>query len=279
MSTVFHSSPPPWYADIKDLKPGGKRRVGDALLASFNGKAYHLYSFRDKTSEVYEPQMSLAERLKVIRERQDADLAAAETREPPLPAMHHPQDWPVEARVWMHKAGLSNDDIHAMGAYWNPRMERVVVPYRTVDGGRAWIARCPWPPSRERPKYLFPVGTKRGGGAMYGGVNLVLGIGPTVLCEDVLSAFRVWLDPCYTSVAVQGTSLDRDAIVALAAWDRPVITWLDPDHWGQLGARNIRAAFSRLGVKTANILSDKDPKYYTAAEIEVYVDDALQRIE
>lgn len=270
--TVFHTTAPDWFDKVRDLRPGGKRRIGDALLASFNGKAYHLWSFRDHTSEVYAPQLSLAERLAIATEKGAADGEAVASRFLPQPQMKHPQDWPVEARAWMHKAGINNDDIRRMGAYWNPRMQRVVVPYVAADGMSAWIARDPFPPSG-RTKYLFPRETRRGGGALYSGDN----DRPIVVTEDVLSAYRVHRASGHTAVAAQGVTLDRDALVRIRG--SGVITWLDPDIYGQDGARRIRASMSRLGDLTANIRLDRDPKYYSDEDIRMYVRDAEERLE
>jgi hypothetical protein len=40
--------------------------------------------------------------------------------------MWNPREWPLYARVWLYRAGLSNDDIRALGAYYVERLDRVV---------------------------------------------------------------------------------------------------------------------------------------------------------
>jgi len=242
-------------------------------LVSFNGKGYHLYDFREKQSEVYEPQLTLAERLAIIKQQRDAALEFTASSVLPLAgAMPHPQDWPLEARVWFYKAGINNDEIAQLGAFWSPGMARVVLPYRTVDHTAAWIARDPvWSKGRHKQgtKYLFPVGAKRGGGAVFER-------NPTTLCgyvitEDALSAYRISRDTNITAIAAQGTSLDRDTVVRIAVKAGlrkvPVFTWLDPDVYGQRGAVTLREQFGNLGVEVRNIVSERDPKLHEPQEI------------
>lgn len=265
--TVFHTKAPPWFESVKDLKPGAKRRVGDGLLASFNGRAYHLFDFREKTSEVYEPQLTLAEKVALLKAQQAADDAATTSQEFPE-GMAHPRDWPVEARVWLHKAGMSNDDIvEELQAVWSPAMQRVVIPLHMIDGTTQWIARS----IQGQPKYLFPKGMRRGGGAFVRGWGLPAGR-PLVVTEDILSAERVAKDTDLDAVSALGTSLDRDAVVKLAGEYSRVIMWLDPDYYGQLGARKIAKDFSALGVKVVNVQSLKDPKNHEPSELRGYID-------
>lgn len=270
--TIFHRQPPTWLDEVKHLKPGGRKRIGDGKLVSFNGRGYHLYDFREKESEVYEPQLSLAERLAIIAAQRDAALQfTASIALPDRDAMPHPKDWPLDARVWFYRAGISNDEIAQLGAFWSPGMARVVLPYRTLDGTDAWIARDPaWTKDSALPKYLFPAGAKRGGGAVWGCDPTAWGSGFAIV-EDALSAYRIGRDAEFTAVAAQGTSLDRDAVVRIAVkafhGKVPVVVWLDPDKYGQLGATKLATQFANLGVTVRNIVSDRDPKLHEPHEI------------
>ena len=238
---------------------------------SFNGKGWHLFDFREKQSEVYEPQLTLAQRLEVLRLQQAAEIeASASAALPAGDAMRHPRDWPNAARVWFYQAGINNDQIAGLGAFWNPRMRRVVVPYQTLSGEQAWIARAVMP--EQAPKYLFPQGVSRGGGAEF--YAEPTGLRPAsgfVITEDVLSAYRVARDTELHGIAAQGTSLDRTALARLAqsahSLQVPVFTWLDPDKYGQMGARRIRDDLGRMGVHVRNIVTAKDPKLHEPHEI------------
>lgn len=256
MTTVFHTSEPPWFEDVRDLKPGESRRINDSDKVSFNGRGYHLWSFREKTSEVYSPQLTLAEKIandKAMREREES---AVQSQSLPEPAMLHPQDWPSKARVWMHKADLSNRDITDMRAYWNPDMQRVVLPFHTLHGVTSWIARhVDWRSKADGQKYLKPNG-KQGGGAIYWGDFR----NEAVLTEDTLSAYRVYRDTGQAGIALNGTSLDQDAILSVARQFPAVAVWLDPDYYGQLGAKRVITQLHQLDVPVRNIVSEADPK-------------------
>lgn len=153
-------------------------------------------------------------------------------------------------------------------------MARLVLPYRTLDGTAAWIARDPsWDKSKPLPKYLFPAGAKRGGGAVWGDFQdrpFRLGVGYAIV-EDALSAYRISRDTDLIAVAAQGTSLDRDAVVKIAVdaglRKHPVFLWLDPDKYGQLGADKLRSQFGNLGITVRNIVSERDPKLHEPHEI------------
>lgn len=267
MATVFHKTPPPWLEAVKDLKPGGKRRIADGVMASFNGRAYQRWDFREKTSEVYEPQLTLAERLAISKLMLDATAAAVQSTNMPE-GMKNPQDWPVEARVWLHKASFDNGAIRTLGAVWNAATARVVIPLRMLDGSEGWVARTFQP---GEPKYLFPTGFKRGGGAVYHGASPLWSSASVVITEDYLSAWRVTEAVDLSSVSALGTSLDRDAISTIAQQFAAAYIWLDPDHYGQLGARKIARDLQQLGVRTYNVVSRVDPKLLTDEEIRAHL--------
>lgn len=261
--TVFHKSEPDWVEKVRDLKPGQGRRISDSKKVTFNGKGYFLWDFREKEGEVYEPTLTLREKLELIAQQTFADRAAWMSTELPMPALHHPKDWPVEARVWLHKAALSNADIAKVGAYWNARMRRVVLPYNTLDGDAVWIARSVDP--EITPKYLFPAGVRRGGGALVSKSDT----SPFVtITEDLLSAYRVMWASGFDAVAAQGTTLDRDALVTLARKYSLAFVWLDPDRWGQLGATGLVRKLGALGMEVVRLDSKVDPKLLTDQEIQ-----------
>jgi len=164
----------------------------------------------------------------------------------------------------VHRAGLNNDDIERMGAYWNPELLRVVIPYQTLSREDTWVARsiqtAPGQSTAKGPKYLNPLGGRRGGGAFTGGVLGTLA--PLVLTEDLLSARRIAYGAGNDALAVMGTSLDRETITQIVQAYPGAILWLDGDYWGRQGARKIGLEFSRLDFPVVKIVTEDDPKLH-----------------
>lgn len=272
---MFHKTEPPWFESVKDLRPGGKRRLGDGFLASFNGRAYQRYDFREKEAEVWMPQMTLAQQVENLKHLRDAEDSAIQSSQLPE-LMLHPRDWPVEARTWLYKAGISNQGIQALGAGWSPSMARVVVPVTMMDGSQQWMARNL--DAKADPKYLFPKGMKRGGGTF---LSQQLGGDtkhPVVITEDYLSAWRIADDASLDTVSALGTSLDRDAIVLIAQRYPGVILWLDPDYYGNLGAAKLHKEFRRFDVPVVMVSSVRDPKNHEPHEVVEYIENAVARL-
>lgn len=224
------------------------------MRVSFNGEGYFLWDFRDKEGEMWKPELSLAEKLAINAARSAAATAASQSSSPPLPRQPHPRDWPADARVWMHKAEFNNDDIEDIGAYWNAELSRVVIPYKDLDGDPSWIARAVDP--QLFPKYLFPAGAVRTGGALVGQGEATY----VVLVEDILSAYRVSWATGYDSLALLGTSLDRNTAASLSRRYERVYVWLDPDAAGRAGAQQTLRRLGALDVPALRVTSDADPK-------------------
>lgn len=251
---------------------------GKTLMVSHDGDRFRAYCFRCKEAiKPWHLQLTLGERIKLLSERVSTATAAAASIElpgDPADRMMHPHDWPAAARVWLYDAGLNDDDIRDWGIYWYPRMGRVVVPITQGDGTEAWLARDVMP--RPHLKYLFPTGMKRNRGAYIHGDGVC---GATVLCEDVLSAFRVSRACKVNAVALLGTSTDNQLLTDLReeAEEYGIIpvTWLDGDSWGQRGAIDIRNRLARYDLAVINVVTAKDPKAYTDTELQGFFHDAF----
>lgn len=181
-----------------------------------------------------------------------------------MPSEPDPRKWPSEARVWLYKAGLTNVDIQRLGIYWNPRLERVVIPVRG-DAGELlyWQARTL--DATNPRKYLNPTVDKR---------RLVAKFRPPaaarpvlVLTEDLLSAYRVATRGGVNAWSLMGTKLNDHTATQIIRAGGSVYTWLDPDGAGQKGASEIRRALRAFGVAAQNIVSNKDPKLLARDEI------------
>lgn len=203
------------------------------------------------------PRMSLSEKIAKLRRVQEVELKATADLTPPQPIELDPQQWPATPRVWLYKAGISNDDIIALGFYWNERLNRVVMPI--YEGGRLvyWQARGF---DSGRAKYINPIVSRESLFAKFG-------TGPTlVLTEDVLSAYKV--GRVTAGWAMLGTSLSDGMVMALAADGRPVATMLDPDAGGDKGRRAATRQLPIMGISVTHLYPVRDPKFLSTQEIQ-----------
>lgn len=279
-------SAPGWAQAALDrgLTAGRKMRMdhdcgeGRTLMVSHDGGKLRGYCFRCKEALFHELTLSLQERVALVSSRLFATNEAAASMDLPGTEderLMHPHDWPAAARVWLYDAGLNDDIIREWGIYWLASMNRVVVPIEQADGTEAWLARDVSP--KPALKYLFPQGMKRNGGAAFFSPGCS-GAG-IVLVEDALSAYRISRAGPYDAIALLGTSADNALLLELVREARddcvPVMTWLDPDKWGQMGARDIAKRLGRYGVAVRNIVSDLDPKRYPDPIINQKISEVL----
>lgn len=205
---------------------------------------------------------TLQERLAVAEAARKADRDTEVAGTLPAPHLWLPEQWPVEARLWLYKAGLRNDQITKLGAYYHPPTRRVVLP--VVEAGQIvfWQARRVF---EYGPKYLSPVVRRGAVLPRYGSASAV------VLCEDILSAFKV--GQAAEGWSLMGTTLHTPILSKLVQMNRPVCVWLDNDtdsrrNSGQLAAAEVMTTLESVGLQAYNILTDRDPKTYSVREIK-----------
>lgn len=237
---------------------------GRTLKVEHKPDGYSAWCFRcsDKGWHPH-PQPSLAERIARLNSERAADTSAEQSAAPPHPDSFNPSDWPLVARVWLYKAGFSNDAIQRHGFYYNEKLDRVVLP--VIRGGRViyWQARGFHP---DRAKYLNPPVDKP---------RVFFGSGDLVLCEDILSAAR--LGDVAQGCAILGTSLSDAGVseVVGQADGRPVFLWFDPDDAGRAATRKVAAQLSLAGVPIRRVTSDLDPKLYPRNTLEEFLRSTL----
>lgn len=259
----FWSTPPPWLKHAEGMQPGQSRRVGDSTKLSYNGYSYHWFDFREKISEVYQPKLTLSERLALAQQKMEASRKAQDSNAVPDKCLLHPRDWPAEARIWFYDSNLNDEDLRRLGYCWAAEMQRVVLPFkRLADDKMTWVARDPWWNRQSvMPKYLRPHGDA--------GAGIVKGTGyATVLTEDLLSAQRITDVTGITAVPLMGTSLLRGDALALAKRDGPLMLWLDPDKAGGQGQMAVRKILSSFDIPITGFdrfagLAAVDPKKQT----------------
>lgn len=249
----------------------GRRRVahdcGEGLPMVVNREADFLscYCHRCGCTGFKREHESIEAKLTRIHAEQTSERRVRATVELPEPRVYDTREWPLDAKVWFFKMGLSLQMIDKLRLYWCPSIGRVVLPITEGDDVVYWTARS----ASRQPKWLTPDAPKDGLVARYG-----VGKGDTiVLCEDPLSAFKV--GQCTEAWSLLGTKLHNKVLSQLMERGQRVATWLDDDtgrsngsNPGQDSARKIAARLRAFGLDYRNITSPLDPKYYQTDYIE-----------
>ena len=167
-------------------------------------------------------------------------------------------------RLWLYKAGFSNDEIRRHGWYWNPRMQRVILPVEQDGKTIYWQGRGF---DSGRPKAINPVANREGLVAKYGDGDWV------ALTEDILSAAKV--GSVGEAWALLGTVLSYSTALALADARRPVLLMLDDDPAGRRGAAEASKTLNLLGVWNKQVYFGKDPKLIPRSTIKAKAQEIL----
>lgn len=254
--------PQTWRHHCPDVAPGRKARVehdcgtGRTLIVSNGDEGYSAWCFRcNDKGFIPHPAPTLAERLARLVQVRSAEDEATASPALPEPRVTDPQLWPDQPRVWLYKAGFSNDDIIALGAYWNPRLSRVVMPVMRDGEVVYWQARGF---IKERAKYINPPIDRATLCAKYPGRRHASVL---VLTEDMLSAYRV--ARLTTAWSIMGTVIPPAVALDAVQQGLPIIVMLDPDAAGRKGASNVTRALRDLGGNVAVATAPRDPKYLT----------------
>ena len=252
------------------LKLGQKRRVehdcgeGKTLVVSRTERGTSYWCHRCHDKGWIPAERSLADRIAALTEATEWDGTAQQSLELPGPGKMNPQDWPDAPRLWLYKAGFSNDEIRRHGWYWNPKMERVILPVK-VDGKTIyWQGRGF---DTARPKALNPTVNREGLVAKYGRGDWI------ALTEDILSAAKV--GGVGEAWALLGTVLSYSTALALSEAGRPVLLMLDDDPAGRRGAAEASKTLNLLGVWNKQVYFGKDPKLVSRSTIKAKAKELL----
>lgn len=246
-----------------NVKLGGRLRTnhdcgpGRTLLLSRDDAGLTAYCFRCGEPGFIKDERTLADRIAALAKARAADVEVIRP-ELPEPRERDVQQWPKAARVWLYKAGLSNDTIERLGFYWHPVTQRVVMP--VFENGELvyWQARSLNP---NVPKYVNPRVDRGTIAPRFGrGGDCI------VLTEDILSAVKVGM--VNEAWSIMGTSLPDKLAVRLVNAARPVIVMLDPDDAGRKGTAKIITQLRLLGLTAGSYFGRADPKLLTQEEIK-----------
>lgn len=259
-----------WFRASQKIKIGQRLRmphggcsIGDTLLVTKKREGVSAFCFLCKES-MFVPgdALSLSDTVGGMRRVMTQDAAIEKIRALPLPKTFDVSEWPLEARVWLYKAGLSNDDIEQLQIYYHEPSDRVVIPVRDNGSLVYWQARAAVP-GKGRPKYLNPLAGNRAALVAYwSGTDEEL-----VLCEDFLSTYRVWKASDKCAMALLGTDVSDAILSRIVSADARVCIWLDSDKAGRQASSKIQAKLRLYGIPYRDILTERDPKLYSAQEI------------
>ena len=250
-----------WLPEAKRLRVGSKRRVAHdcgldtSMIVAHEADRYTAWCFRCSEGGFVGKEPSLSDMVDLRRRAQEEGALRYATL--PLPKITEPREWPVPARLWLYKAGMSDSRIRELGIYFHAPSQRVVLP--VVDGDKVvyWQARAVMP--NQSPKYINPSVDRDK-------VLPAFGSGPViVLTEDYLSAAKV--GQVVEGWALLGTSLKKPVLARAVRDGRPVLVMLDPDEAGRSAASRITRELRSVGVATDNIVSTRDPKLLCKQEI------------
>ena len=170
------------------------------------------------------------------------------------------QDIPTQHALWLYKAGIGVDRIHASGFGYSERLGRVVLPVYDERGNLVYIQARATQFPEQQPKYLNIKGAAKDD-IIYASKpdNPVL-TSTVIITEDILSANRVG-EVC-DSYSIMGTKLSDGQTLKISAYDH-AIWWLDGDDAGITGARKGSKSL-QFHVRSQRIIrTPKDPKAYS----------------
>lgn len=257
-----------WIEHAQNLPTGHSARIDcptcgegtntNAAQINHDSRKYTLYCHACGESDYeYKGKQTLAELTKLKELNDEAENIQ-------LSPIELPEDFteeiPIEGRLWLYKAGISESTWREYGLGYSGRTKRVILPVYDDTASLVW-QQCRALFTGQRPKYLHP--RRDRGSVMF----RAKGTGRTkhvaIVVEDILSAIRVGKHTnCYSLL---GTKITPAQAAELSQYDC-VVTWLDGDRAGKRGAYSIRRTLSTL-TDVANIATDKDPKEYSDVQI------------
>jgi DNA primase len=214
------------------------------------------------------PEANMQERLARIAKRNELDAALERQVSLPIPASFDLSTWTPAARLWLYRAGLGPDLIARLGAYYHEPTGRVVLPVRDSNGDVTyWQARNPEFPAGG-PKYLSANRPRELVHVAFGNSRTV------VLCEDILSAWKIGMSGAATGYCVMGTKPGQHTLSWLLDRADHILGWFDPDAAGARAYVEVRKQLALVGLLCTRIESDRDPKGYDLSTIRSIINES-----
>lgn len=182
-------------------------------------------------------------------------------------------DFSLDARLWLYKSDIRNDDIATYNIGYSKSLRRVIIPLYAGGELVMWQGRGL---TSKQTKYLNVAGFKKND-VLYvsdpDGFNLKApeDRSKIVVVEDALSVIRVG-EYCFSAAAL-GTSISDRQYNYLSSFKK-VIFWYDDDLGGWNGSKK---AVRRLAMVTDcyRVRTEEDPKSLSRDQILDVLGDAL----
>lgn len=251
-----------WKEVAKRLQTGKNTYIqhscggGRTLAVNNSMKGYSCYCFRCGHQDFVSKGKLTLEELALIR--QQNELNEQEIK------IELPQDFtldiPLEGRIWLFKAGISEPLYRSYGIGYSKSWNRVIVPI--YESGKLVWFQARALTQLQQPKYLQPSADKSS--VLFKTHSYDDHRDRVVVTEDMLSAIRVGAHiPC---ASILGTKITNEQINELARFNL-VTTWLDSDTAGTKGSYKIRKSLS-LVTDVDNIVTEDDPKLLSNMNIK-----------
>ena len=255
-----------WISIAKDLPLHGKTQTtcpencgsGEKLSVNHSIKSYWCNCYRcGYTDSEFKGKQTLTE-LTRIQQLNEAAESLELTLE--LPS-DFTQELPRHARAWLFKAGITETTWRAYNIGYSKTLDRVVLPVYDTKGSLEWY-QCRALQQGQKPKYLQP--SRDRSKIMFRSKGVGNDLSRAVIVEDILSAVRV--GAFVDTYSLLGTKITTEQAAGLRQYKK-IITWLDPDKAGRVGAYNIRKTLGLI-TDVGNISTELDPKELSNKEIK-----------
>lgn len=262
-----------WLEIAKSLPYGTKRKVKHcaadrSMIVSHGQKGYSAHCFRCGPVG-FEPHGVLTIAQVLERRKATEELATSGVVMP----RDFTLDIPPPARLWLQKAGVTAATAEFYGIGYSAYTNRVIVPVWEDMQLVAVLARRI---DKIGPKYVAKM---RSSNEYFTSATQPTECTTVVVTEDVLSSIRC--GATFRSYALLGTGASTATIAGLSrrveasgSVSPAIAVWLDPDKAGQGASKKYVRALRLAGWDAYAVRSDRDPKYYSNADIKEFVQGA-----
>jgi Toprim-like len=236
------------------------KKVGDTIL----GYCHHCNS--SGIAGTNSLKIKSIKDIKTKLYNQDAVTAALAVDFPPDTVFSPISSWPIEARAWLYKYGLTDKQITELGIGYSKILDRVILPVWDSGTLAAWQGRR-LKKDGSLPKYTTNTCVSYEGFA--GTINKGTSLNTVFVCEDLVSYYKMSYQGL-SVVCLLGTSASPSALTFLSKFNR-VVLCLDPDIAGEDASKKIAKELflllsSKSAIYIANDVFMKQPKEFNNDE-------------